>query len=465
MDRLLPELLFCIADFLKPFGTFPMANKDIDLGHDLLSLIKTCRRFYQVLVGYYYQALIAQLGVRNCFYRAVLKDSSRAMELIRDRASASFPMSNDDIYMLLESSIRFSGGYEPFSWLLTKHNEMHINVIKFKQCRLLYAALRSENERIMLHLFNEADDEDIRTRDCWTGETLLMSAVKRHKSKDIIRYLLQRGISMSEKYPYLRKTALHVAIEVNYLDAIEIFIEYDRQTVNEFLWEETGYMELQRGMFALQKNMNFDAVLDDDYIFRFAMMILDNTPDTNRLPKVIWGEQVLTSAINRRRWGLAQRVIQHGMAIDFAAHYNRSMVTSAVQCITHGEPDESDGVTTLKMLLNQGVHIDVGLIDGNTLLHLAHSAPVVKVLIDHGFDVNAENLKGHTTLHHAVLSDRIDIARLLVSHGADINCCNDADHETPLLKAVYQKKAIILLIFYSSTVPIASSQMLEEGHL
>jgi hypothetical protein len=222
------------------------------------------------LVGVYYRALIAQLGLANCFQRAALKNSARAMELIRDNAGDSFPMPNDQMYIWLETSLSFRGGYEPFSWLLAMHKEMQINVIKVKKSMLLYTALRSTNERILRHLFDETDEEDIHTVDGWTGETLLMAVVRRRQSKGIIRYLLQRGIEIAEMAPGVRQTALDVAIEVNWLYAIEVFIEYNRQLVNELLWEGLAYMPLLKGMFEIQSNP--DVAFDGDYIFRFAVM-------------------------------------------------------------------------------------------------------------------------------------------------------------------------------------------------
>ncbi len=44
-----------------------------------------------------------------------------------------------------------------------------------------------------------------------------------------------------------------------------------------------------------------------------------------------------------------------------------------------------------------------------------------RLLLDAGADVNAKDRGGHTPLHRACSSGRVDVARLLLDHGADPN--------------------------------------------
>lgn len=75
--------------------------------------------------------------------------------------------------------------------------------------------------------------------------------------------------------------------------------------------------------------------------------------------------------------------------------------------------------------------------DGSTPLHCAcwkgHEA-VVRVLLDAGADVNAENANEHwgtTPLHAAAHANRRRIAELLIAQGANINARN-LNNRTPL---------------------------------
>ena len=79
----------------------------------------------------------------------------------------------------------------------------------------------------------------------------------------------------------------------------------------------------------------------------------------------------------------------------------------------------------LREILVSGVDRDVRDPLGHTALHLAmyqNNLTVVRLLLDHGFDLNARGARsGHTPLHIAVTADNEAAARLLVQYGANRN--------------------------------------------
>ena len=67
---------------------------------------------------------------------------------------------------------------------------------------------------------------------------------------------------------------------------------------------------------------------------------------------------------------------------------------------------------------------------------------VVKILLEHGADVNPRNVDGITPLHLATVAGHVDVARILLEHGADVNTKNE-DNQTPLHYAATEGHAVV----------------------
>ena len=74
---------------------------------------------------------------------------------------------------------------------------------------------------------------------------------------------------------------------------------------------------------------------------------------------------------------------------------------------------------------------------GETLLYiiasryLMGSRPgIAKLLIDHGVDINAQNIYGNTALHRAILRYNIDLVRILLENGADPYISNNSNENS-----------------------------------
>lgn len=465
MDRIPIEILYRIADFMRPSGI--QGSCGYESGLDLLNLMKTCRGFYEALLGYWHRALFKQHGSKTCLLRAASKNSARALENIYSEASLKFPIPHYQLFICIMESIR-SGQYGPFTWLLNKYNELQIKVIKIENSRILYFALTAADKRMFFDLMTEADETDIHTPQCATDHTLLTVAIKLYQTKDVIRHLLEHGFGISDeirpkfgdKYiprisPTGGETHLEIAFALKSMDAIEAFIEHDEQLVNQILSKDVNYLRFLG--FIFKKSLLEDKSKD---VFKLAVLVFDILQNENivgnSFRKAIWGRLVLRRALAGSWWEVAQLVMPHRMITDHTSPFDSSIFTSAFFSLNNDRtdqwdlsrdpPDEDGGIATFKMLLEKGAEIDFGLIKGTTLLHTVSTVKSAQFLIDNGFDVNVRDENGWSPLHKVILSDsvyspkKIEIARLLVNHGADINSCNNVDHETPLMTALYQSK-------------------------
>jgi len=98
-----------------------------------------------------------------------------------------------------------------------------------------------------------------------------------------------------------------------------------------------------------------------------------------------------------------------------------------------------------RLLLKQGVKVDVRDQNGDTPLHWAagHGYPaMVKILISRGADVNARDRHGQTPLFGA---DNAAVARLLIAHGALVNA-RDMIGQTPLDRAAWAGRIPVIRV-------------------
>ena len=91
-------------------------------------------------------------------------------------------------------------------------------------------------------------------------------------------------------------------------------------------------------------------------------------------------------------------------------------------------------VETVRLLVDHGADVNALDCSLSTPLHLASLQGVldaVQILIKHGADVNARNETNFTPLHGASLLGDVQIVQLLIDHGADVTA-KDWNDQMPL---------------------------------
>jgi ankyrin len=124
-------------------------------------------------------------------------------------------------------------------------------------------------------------------------------------------------------------------------------------------------------------------------------------------------------------------------------------------------------VEVVRMLINRGADVTAQNKDRHTPLHLAlipstwiwsqvlteREVEVVRMLIDHGADLTAQNKDGETPLHLASRRRQVAAGRMLIDRGADITAQNK-HRETPLHLALKENCVDVarMLIDHSADV-------------
>ena len=107
---------------------------------------------------------------------------------------------------------------------------------------------------------------------------------------------------------------------------------------------------------------------------------------------------------------------------------------------------------TVSALLAGGVNVK-----GNTAVVLATRLEVLKMLLDHGADVNTKEAGGRTALMPATWQGDVDRVKLLLDRGADVNA-KDGNGKTVLMMAADGA----VYITYSNNGPLATEEAVRQ---
>jgi ankyrin repeat domain-containing protein 50 len=104
----------------------------------------------------------------------------------------------------------------------------------------------------------------------------------------------------------------------------------------------------------------------------------------------------------------------------------------------------------VRLLLQHGADVDARNVEGEAVSHLASEhghVEVVKLLLLHGADVNARGLEDWTPLHNAVWKGHKEVVRLLLEYNPDLNAQNMAGNTPLILAARYGHIEFVRILF------------------
>ena len=156
------------------------------------------------------------------------------------------------------------------------------------------------------------------------------------------------------------------------------------------------------------------------------------------------GDTALMLAAVYRNNDCVRLLLKHGANVHHRLYNGNTILIEAVEYTADDEDNddsnyEDDGdrsyITTVRLLLEHGADVNAVGQHGEFALRMApmHKVTVcVKMLLEHGADPNMATVKGETALHTAAEYCNTESVKLLLQHGANANAANLENGKTAL---------------------------------
>jgi len=307
--------------------------------------------------------------------------------------------------------------------------------------------------------------------------------------------LISKGANVNDRESKRSYTPLHVAAEEGRVDVARVLIEHGAQ-INDgnvkggytplHLAAMGGHVEVAKHLVERGANVNKKRPEDRSTPLHIAAgfgnaeianCLIIHGADMHAVSEdgftplhyaAIYGRAAVARLLRekgaRKNYGCVPPLIlaaQHGHAevtralLETGSQVNEmsdgwAPLHEAAYRTFHGT-SEQDYAAVVKVLIEHGADVNIqgnpksGNFKNYTALHFAISkgqAEIAKVLVKHGASLKICNGSGETPLHMAAWCDHANIVRLLVDHGANLNA-KDAKSNTPLMVA--DKKAAKVL--------------------
>jgi ankyrin repeat protein len=185
----------------------------------------------------------------------------------------------------------------------------------------------------------------------------------------------------------------------------------------------------------------------------------------------IYGKTALHLAMLWPDGKVAQMLIECTIAINGR---DKDGWTPLHYAMYDGDHKSREFLHCVRLLLDRGADVEAQNNHGSTPLHLAASRmsqETVQLLIEFSANINLRNNKGQTALHNALQRGHLGIMQLILNHGADVDAL-DNDGSTLLHLAISEAsmEAVQLLLEHGANIKLQNDmgqtllhQVLESG--
>ncbi|WP_341815349.1 ankyrin repeat domain-containing protein [Wolbachia endosymbiont (group B) of Aricia artaxerxes] len=269
------------------------------------------------------------------------------------------------------------------------NQKANINAKDMYGWTLLHFAASRDKLSVVEFLFN--NNANINAKDVY-GNTPLHVAAQYSSSLEIVKFLLDKDISGINNITNNGWTPLHVAIQGNKLNTVELLLGRGADIEVRDIYNQTS----------------LDLATRKGYL------------DIAGILKQVQLDRKLLTIVESDGFNEAKGLIAQGANIDTNDKNGNTLLYSAA---------EIGDLNLVKLLLDNGANIETK--NGEyqaTPLHgavLNERLNVVKLLLNRGANVNAEDKDNWTPLHYAADTNSLDIVKVLVDAHANLDARGD----------------------------------------
>jgi ankyrin repeat protein len=343
-----------------------------------------------------------EFGATALYAAAANSDPALTVKLLGAGADANAPLASGET-PLMEAAGR--GNLETVRALLASKANPNAKDSKAGQTPLMWAAQQRQTA-VAEELIRAGADVGAGSK---SGFTPLMFAAQQG-DVNTARALIKAGAKINDAQPKTNMTPLIIASAMVHVDMVKLLVE---NGANPNVTEWMGYSPL--GWVVRDSHYGMD-LANKDRIVEVVKLLLAHGADPNYRLK------------NEKSKTINDVSLTGATPLLLAAEVNN---TGAVKALLDGGADPRiatvQGTTAMAMAAGAGTDIQRMRLPEERALALE----TVKLLTEHGVDVNTPGQYGWTALHAAAYQGLTDVIQYLASKGADVDQM-DVFGQTPL---------------------------------